>query len=199
MFLEETATNTKMARRYGRAPRGERRRVAVPFGHWITTTVTAALRADGQLATALFDGPMTEVRFRGYVEETLVPVLKRGDTVVLDNLPAHKAGGIRERIEAAGARLFYLPPYSPGFNPIELVLAKLTLRDRAVLAGQVLHEQCTQADHRAQCGQAARGGAVLAEIVIASASSASSSTRTPCGTEDKGRVYDPHRALLRAL
>lgn len=125
VFLDETATNTKMARRYGRAPRGERCRVAVPFGHWKTITVTAALRANGLMATALFDGPMTGARFRGYVEETLVPALKRGDTVVLDNLPAHKVGGIRERIEAAGARLLYLPAYSPDFNPIELVFAKL--------------------------------------------------------------------------
>ena len=99
VFLDETATNTKMARRYGWAPRGERCRVAVPFGHWKTVTVTAGLRASGLTATALFDGPMTGVRFRRYVEETLVPTLNQGDTVVLDNLPAHKVSGIRERIE----------------------------------------------------------------------------------------------------
>lgn len=116
VFLDETATNTKMARRYGWAPRGERCRVAVPFGHWKTVTVTAGLRASGLTATALFDGPMTGVRFRRYVEETLVPTLNQGDTVVLDNLPAHKVSGIRERIEAAGARLLYLPAYSPDFN-----------------------------------------------------------------------------------
>lgn len=113
VFLDETATNTKMARRYGRAPRGERCRVAMPFGHWKTITVTAGLRTSGLTATALFDGPMTGARFRGYVEETLVPALRPGDTVVLDNLPAHKVSGIRERIEAAGARLLYLPAYSP--------------------------------------------------------------------------------------
>lgn len=110
VFLDEVATNTKMVRRYGRAPRGERCRVAVPFGHWKTITVTAGLRANGLMATALFDGPMTGARFRGYVEETLVPALKRSDTVVLDNLPAHKVGGIRERIEAAGARRQGVPP-----------------------------------------------------------------------------------------
>ena len=98
--------------------------MAVPFGHWKTITVTAGLRASGLTATALFDGPMTGARFRSYVEETLVPGLKPGDTVVLDNLPAHKVAGIRERIEAAGARLLYLPPYSPDFNPIELAFAK---------------------------------------------------------------------------
>lgn len=113
VFLDETATNTKMARRYGWAPRGKRCRVAVPFGHWKTITVTAGLRASGLTATALLDGPMTGVRFRRHVEETLVPTLKHGDTVVLDNLPAHKVSGIRERIETAGARLLYLPAYSP--------------------------------------------------------------------------------------
>ncbi|MET3414976.1 hypothetical protein ABIC30_006178 [Methylobacterium sp. 1030] len=113
VFLDETATNTKMARRYGRAPRGERCRVAVPFGHWKTTTVTAGLRTSGLMATALFDGPMTGARFRDYVEQTLVPALRPGDTVVLDNLPAHKVSGLRECIEAAGARLLYLPAIPP--------------------------------------------------------------------------------------
>lgn len=137
VFLDETATNTKMVRRYGRAPRGERCRVAVPFGHWKTITVTAGLRASGLTATALFDGPMTGDRFRSYVEETLVPTLKHGDTVVLDNLPAHKDSGIREPIEAAGARLLYLPAYSPDFNPIEQAFAKLKAILRAKAARTV--------------------------------------------------------------
>lgn len=138
VFLDETATNTKMVRRYGRAPRGERCRVAVPFGHWKTITVTAGLRASGLTATALFDGPMTGAGFRSYVEETLVPVLTRGDTVVLDNLPAHKVSGIRELIEAAGARLLYLPAYSPDFNPIEQAFAKLKAILRAEAARTVV-------------------------------------------------------------
>jgi transposase len=125
VFLDETAASTNMARRYGRAPRGERCRMAVPHGHYKTTTVTAALRASGLTATALFDGATNGERFRAYVADTLVPVLRRGDTVILDNLPAHKVGGVRERIEAAGARLLYLPPYSPDFNPIERAFAKL--------------------------------------------------------------------------
>ena len=137
VFLDETATTTKMARRYGRAPRGERCRVAAPFGHWKTITVMAGLRAGGLTATALFDGPMTRARFRAYVKQTLVPVLKRGDTVVLDNLPAHKVSGIRERIEGAGARLLYLPAYSPDFNPIELAFAKLKAILRAEAARTV--------------------------------------------------------------
>jgi len=137
VFLDETAANTKMARRYGWAPRGECCRVAVPFGHWKTITVTAGLRASGLTATALFDGPMTGARFRAYVEETLVPALKPGDAVVLDNLPAHKVSGIRERVEAAGARLLYLPAYSPDLNPIELVFAKLKAGLRAEAARTV--------------------------------------------------------------
>jgi hypothetical protein len=91
VFLDETAASTNMARRYGRAPRGERCRIAVPHGHYKTTTVTAALRATGLAATALFDGATNGTRFRAYVSDTLVPVLKRGDTVILDNLPAHKS------------------------------------------------------------------------------------------------------------
>ncbi len=117
VFLDETATHTKMARRYGRAPRGERCRIAVPFGHWKTITVTAGLRASGLTATALLDGPRTGARFQTEVENTWGPHLKRGDRVVLDNLPTHKVAGIRERIEAAGARLLYLPAYAPDFQP----------------------------------------------------------------------------------
>ena len=125
VFLDETAANTKMARRYGRAPRGARCRMAVPHGHDKTTTVTAALRTTGLTALALFDGATSGERFRAYVTHTLVPVLKPGDTVILDNLNAHKVAGVREAIAAAGAQLLYLPPYSPEFNPIEQAFAKL--------------------------------------------------------------------------
>ena len=90
-----------------------------------TTTVTAALRTSGLTAMALFDGATNGERFRAYVTDTLVPVLKRGDTVILDNLPSHKVAGVREAIAAVGARLLYLPPYSPDFNPIEQVFSKL--------------------------------------------------------------------------
>ena len=137
MFLDETAINTKMARHYGWAPRGERCRVAVPFGHWKTIPVTAGLRAGGLTATALFDGPMTGARLCCYVEETLAPTLKQGDMVVLDTLPAHKVAGIRERIEAAGVRLLYLPAYSPDFNPTDLAFAKLKPSLRAQAARTV--------------------------------------------------------------
>jgi transposase len=114
-----------MARRYGWAPRGERCRLAAPLGHYKTTTITAALRTSGLCATALLDGPTNGTRFCSYVTETLIPVLQPGDIVIMDNLPAHKAAGAQDAIKAAGARLLYLPPYSPDRDPIEQAFAKL--------------------------------------------------------------------------
>ena len=109
VFIDETATATNMARRYGRTPRGERCRLLVPQGHYKSTTVTAALRTSGLVATTLFDGATNGERFRAYVTDILVPVLKPGDTVVLDNLNVHRVAGVREAIEAAGARIVYWP------------------------------------------------------------------------------------------
>ena len=137
MFLDETAATTTMARRYGRAPRGERCRLAVPLGHRRTTTVTAALRTTGLLATALFEGATNGQRFRAYVATVLVPALKPGDVVILDNLCVHKVAGVREAVEAAGARLLFLPPYSPDFNPIEQAFAKLKALLRSAAARTV--------------------------------------------------------------
>ncbi len=137
MFLDETAATTSMARRYGWAPRGERCRIAVPAGHWKTTTVIAGLRTSGPSAIALLDGPVTGERFRAYVSDTLVPTLQRGDTVILDNLGAHKVAGVWEAIETAGARLLYLPPYSPDFNPIENAFSKLKAHLRSAAARTV--------------------------------------------------------------
>jgi transposase len=134
VFLDETAAATNMARRDGWAPRGERCRLSAPQGHYKTTTITAALRTSGLCATALFDGPTNGMRFRSYVSETLVPVLHLGDIVVMDNLPAHKVAGVREVIEAAGARLLYLPSYSPDLNPIEQAFAKLKALLRSAAA-----------------------------------------------------------------
>jgi transposase len=114
-----------MARLRGRAPRGERLIGKVPHGHWKTTTFVAGLRATELTAPCVIDGPMNGNAFLAYVEQILIPTLKPGDIVVLDNLSAHKVRGVREAIEAAGARLFYLPPYSPDFNPIEQLFAKL--------------------------------------------------------------------------
>jgi len=113
-----------MARLRGWAAKGQRCRAAVPHGHWKTTTFTAGLRLNGLTAPMLLDGPMHGSAFRAYVEQVLVPELRSGDIVVMDNLPAHKVAGVRETIEAAGARLLYLPPYSPDFNPIEMAFSK---------------------------------------------------------------------------
>jgi transposase len=114
-----------MARRYGRCPRGERLVCSVPWGHWKTTTFVAALRLGEVAAPCVLDGPMDGESFRAYVEQFVVPILKPGDIVVMDNLASHNVAGVREAIEAAGAELRYLPPYSPDFNPIELAFAKL--------------------------------------------------------------------------
>lgn len=117
--------STKMARRYGRVRRGERCRSSVPHGHWKTTTFTGALRLSGMTAPMVLDSPMNGLAFRAYVEQILVPTLSPGDIVVMDHLPAHKAEGVRSAIEAAGASLCFLPPYSPDFKPIELAFSKL--------------------------------------------------------------------------
>jgi transposase len=125
VFLDETGTTTTMTRRYGWAPKGERVVDAAPWGHWKVTTFVAGLRASGLIAPMVLDGPMTGEVFRAYVGQVLIPELSPGDVVVLDNLAAHKVAGIREMIQAAGASLLYLPPYSPDLNPIEQVFAKL--------------------------------------------------------------------------
>ena len=125
VFIDETGASTKMARLRGRAPRGKRCRAQVPHGHWKTTTFTGALRLSGMTAPMVLDGPMNGPAFLAYVEQILVPTLRPGDIVVVDNLPAHKSGGVRAAIERAGATLLYLPPYSPDFNPIEKAFAKL--------------------------------------------------------------------------
>lgn len=114
-----------MARRYGRAPRGERCRAPVPHGHWKTTTFVGALTLDGMVAPMVLDGAMHGVAFLAYVEQVLVPILMPGDIVIMDNLPAHKPVAIRKAIENAGAELRFLPPYSPDFNPIEMAFSKL--------------------------------------------------------------------------
>ena len=114
-----------MARLRGRAIRGERCRAAVPHGHWKTTTFTAGLRLNGLVAPMVLDGPMNGAAFLAYTEQVLVPELEPGDIVIMDNLPAHKITGVRAAIQAAGARLMFLPPYSPDMNPIEMAFSKL--------------------------------------------------------------------------
>jgi len=114
-----------MARGYGRAPRGQRCVASVPQGHGQPTTFVGALRRREWVAPMVADGPMEGEVFRAYVDHCLVPVLRPGDIVILDNLSSHKVGGVREALAAAGANLLYLPPYSPDLNPIEKFFAKL--------------------------------------------------------------------------
>jgi transposase len=124
-FVDETWASTNMARRYGRAPRGERLAGAVPHGHWKTTTSVAALTVAGMTAPLVIDGAMTGDLFVAYVEQVLVPSLVAGDVVAMDNLSSHKRARVRELIEGAGCALRFLPPYSPDLTPIELAFAKL--------------------------------------------------------------------------
>jgi transposase len=116
---------TDLLRRYGRSPRGVRLHDYTPCGHWQAHTIVAALRVDGLTAPAVFDGPLDNPTFLAYVEQVLVPTLHPGDVVVLDNLAIHKQPAVQAAIERVGARLRFLPPYSPDFNPIEQAFAKL--------------------------------------------------------------------------
>ena len=131
VFLDETGANTKMTRRYGRAPRGQRLVGRVPHGHWKTTTFVAALRADGLVAPMVIDGAMNGDLFVAYAQQVLVPTLRPGDIVLMDNLSSHKRVAAVRAIEGAGCSVVYLPPYSPDYNPIELAFAKIKARLRA--------------------------------------------------------------------
>ena len=125
MFLDETWASTNMARRYGRSPKGARLACPAPHGHWKTTTFVAALRADGLAAPLVIDGAMTGDLFAAYVRQVLVPTLRPGDVVVMDNLACHKRAAAPRAIEDAGCAVRFLPPYSPDLNPIELAFSKL--------------------------------------------------------------------------
>ena len=125
VFIDETWTKTNMAPIRGWAPRGQRLHAKVPHGHWKTLTFVAALRCDRIDAPSVFDGPINAITFLAYVKQQLVPTLRPRDIVILDNLGSHKGQAVRAAIRAAGARLVFLPPYSPDLNPIEQVFAKL--------------------------------------------------------------------------
>jgi transposase len=114
-----------MARTHGRCLRGQRLRMGFPHGHWKTTTFLAGLTLRGMIAPFVLSGPINRDAFETYVEKVLLPELRPGDLVVMDNLSSHKGPRARQLIEAAGARLLFLPPYSPDFNPIENAFAKL--------------------------------------------------------------------------
>jgi len=125
IFLDETGARTDMTRRHAWAPVGERALGRAPGGHWKTTTFLAGLTAEGLVAPFVLDGPMDRAAFTEYVRQVLVPELKPGDVVILDNLPGHKGEEAAELIAECGARLLFLPPYSPDLNPIEMAFAKL--------------------------------------------------------------------------
>ena len=125
VFIDETSVKTTMARLYGRGPRGERVIGRVPFGPWKSLTFVAGLRSDEMTAPFVINGAMNAETFLSYIEQCLVPTLSRGDIVVMDNLSTHKVAGIKEAIEAVGAKLRYLPEYSPDLNPIEMSFSKL--------------------------------------------------------------------------
>jgi len=125
VFLDETWTTTNMTRRYGRADKGQRCQGAVPHGNWKTTTFVAGLRHDRLTAPMVAEGPMDGDMFLAYVQTCLCPTLQPGDVVIADNLSSHKVAGVEQAIVAAGARVVYLPPYSPDLNPIEKLFAKL--------------------------------------------------------------------------
>lgn len=119
VFVDESGVTTEMTRRYGRAPRGERVREAPPAGHWRTLTLLGVMTTEGLLATMTIESPTDGDVFLAYVDQVLCPRLQPSQVVVMDNLSVHKVVGVRQRIEAAGAQLLYLPPYFPDFNPIE--------------------------------------------------------------------------------
>jgi len=142
VFVDETAANTKMVRLSSRCPCGDRLIGRVPQGHWKTITFVAALRRNGMRAPCTVDGSMSGSKFLAYVQQCLAPTLKRKDIVVIDNLPAHKAAGVREAIESRGATLRYPPQYSPDLNPIEMPFSKLDarkIRNHQALDSNIAH------------------------------------------------------------
>jgi transposase len=141
VLVDETGTNTAMARRYGRAPRGKRVDGPVPHGHWKVLTLTAAMRLGGVGGCLAFEGATNAATFEAYVERVLAPTLSPGDIVVMDNLAAHKGPEVERLIAAAGAEVRYLPAYSPDLNPIEKMFSKLkaSLRKAAARTVDRLH------------------------------------------------------------
>jgi transposase len=154
IFIDESGLSTKMARLRGWAPKGRRCRAALPHGHWKTITFVGGLTLAGVIAPMLIDQPMDGEIFLAWCEQMLAPALRQGDIVVMDNLPAHKLAGIRDAIEARGATLLYLPPYSPDFNPIENAFAKLKAHVRKHAARTIDALEAAAADALRQFKQA---------------------------------------------
>ena len=150
VFIDETWAKTNMTRPRGRALRGDRVVAKVPHGHWKTTTFLAALRTTGLTVPLVVDGAINGAVFLAWVQQQLLPTLRVGDIVIMDNLSAHKVSGVRDAIESVGARLLYLPPYSPDLNPIETVFSKFKwlLRSAADRTVATLWERCGQLSER---------------------------------------------------
>ena len=148
IFLDESGAKTNLTRLYGRAPRSERAIGRCPAGHWQTITMISSIRLDGSTACMALEGATDTEVFRAYVREVLVPTLKRGDIVVMDNLSPHKSDLTLQRLEEAGAQVLFLPAYSPDFNPIEMMWSKIknflrsaearTVADLVAVIGQAL-------------------------------------------------------------
>jgi transposase len=157
IFVDETWTKTNMTRLRGRAPIGQRLIAKVPHGHWKTTTLIAALGCSGVICSTVVDGAVNAETFEAFVEQVLVKELKPGDLVVMDNLSSHKRSRTRKLIQAAGAEVAFLPPYSPDFNPIEMIFAKVKqlLRSLACRTRQALWEAMQPVLDRVSPGDAA--------------------------------------------
>ncbi len=147
VFLDETGAKTNMTRLYARSKKGERSVDYTPHGHWSTTTLVAALTVHGAIAPMVLDGPMDRICFEAYVERFLIPELSPDSIVVMDNLSAHKSSAVAEMLHAAGATLWYLPPYSPDFNPIEQMWSKVkaALRSAKARTQESLYNAIAQA------------------------------------------------------
>jgi transposase len=157
VFVDESGANTKMTRIGGRAPVGQRLRAHVPHGHYQTTTLVCAIRLSGPSAPCLFEGAMDGEMFLAWIQQGLVAELHQDDLVIMDNLATHKMSGVRRAIEQAGARLEFLPPYSPDFNPIENMWSKFkqSLRSQSprtaselIAAAKIAFERISTADCR---------------------------------------------------
>jgi len=155
VFVDESGANTQMTRLWGRALGGQRLWARIPHGHYQTSTLISGIRLEGPCAPWLFEGPMNGEMFLAWVKQGLAPTLRPGEVVILDNLATHKIRGVREALEAAGARLRYLPPYSPDYNPIERMWSKIkqTLRshaprtdDQLLRAAKIAFQAVTAAD-----------------------------------------------------
>jgi transposase len=177
VFIDESGASTKMTRLYGRGARGKRLVCTVPHGHWKTTNFVGALRQDGMTALCVFDGPMNGETFLAWVEQFLVPTLRQGGIVVMDNLSSRKVKGVRDAIEAVGATLRYLPPYSPDLNPIKQFFAKLKSLLRK--AGARTLEALDQAIADALTRDPERRGTAVPDQLIATLMPPSAMTTEP--------------------